>query len=190
MTLHDFSADVVPILTMLISLAGMIGLYLVWCQIKQTNSWNKINTQHTLLSDLPTEEQEKRFLEIYRGYKSSSDVTSKENAAEIYNDLDKHVCIKTVLNKYEHLCAAINAKTIDDDYAYSVHSARVIGIFKAFEQYIVLLRDKDKDLDIYLELEKVATLWLIRYHEEENKRQAQIQQFQAARGAASITRLM
>lgn len=183
MTLHEFSDDVIPMVQSFISLIGIVGLFLVWYQIKMTNAWNKVNTQHSLLGDLPTEEQERRFAEIYRKYKQSDDAISIQAAEEIYKILDEDTCIKYVLNKFEQLCAAINANTIDENYAYAVHAAKITAKFTLFENYVNYMRKINKDDEIYLELEKVATRWGARYKLEEMKRNNELLQLKAKRGA-------
>ncbi|WP_207204501.1 hypothetical protein [Nitrosomonas eutropha] len=64
MSLQEFSRDMVPLLQLVISLIGTAGLYLVWMQIRQTNIWNRANSQHTLLASLPDQNHEKSFWNI------------------------------------------------------------------------------------------------------------------------------
>ena len=135
MTLHDFSQDVVPILQFAASFLGIVGLGLVWHQIRLTNSWNRVNTQHALLSIMADENLEKRFWIVHDKYtKNSSGVLTEQTAEEIYSNIEDWTCVKTFLNKHEYFCAAVEASTIEDNYAYSVHAPRVILAFLKFEE--------------------------------------------------------
>ena len=93
MTLHDFSTNVIPVIQAAISFIGIMGLYFVWFQIKQTNAWNKINTQHALLSDLPSEDQERRCAEISKNKGDNNGIICQESAKNIYDNLNEKVCI-------------------------------------------------------------------------------------------------
>lgn len=175
MTLNSFSTDVVPILQLAVSLFGVVTIVLLWHQIRLTNLWNKVNTQHNLLFDLPSEDLEKRFICEFEALEKNDDGSITESAAsDIFSDIEKRVCVKTFLNKYEHICAAINSETIDDTYAYSVHSDRVNSAFFKMHNFIYLARAEANDVEIYIELQKVATRWRERYIANLEKRKQEI----------------
>ncbi|WP_299871700.1 DUF4760 domain-containing protein [uncultured Cocleimonas sp.] len=164
MTLQEFSKDIVPILQLLVSFVGVVGLVLLWYQIRLTHQWNKANSQHALLSNLPDEDHEKRFWKIIEDLDvEENGALTKESADKIYSNSDHWVCVKQFLNKFEQLCAAVNAQTIDDNYAYSVHSARITDTYHKFKNYIIYSREKAEDDEIYIELEVVASRWHERY---------------------------
>lgn len=183
MTLHEFSTDVIPVIQGVISFIGIIGLYFVWFQIKQTNAWNKINTQHALLSDLPSEDQERRFAEICKNNANNNGIISKEAAKIIFDNISEKGCIVSVLNKLEHICAAINAKSLDENYAYAVHSARIINFYNRLQLFIVYIREAQKSEDIYIKLQKVAARWSVRYEKESENRKRELQKLIESQGA-------
>lgn len=175
MTISTFSTEIVPILQLVVSALGVVTIILLWYQIRLTNIWNKANTQHQLLSELPSEDLENRFLcEFESLEKDRSGNITEAAAREIFIDINKKVCVKTFLNKYEHICAAINSKTIDDSYAYSVHSDQVNSAYFKMENFISLARTEANDIEIYIELQKVAMRWKEKYLNNFEERKQEI----------------
>lgn len=175
MTLTDFSRDVVPILQVLISFIGVGGVFLLWYQIRTTNKWNKANSQHSMLSNLPSQEIEICVWNIVdKLEKDDTGSITEKSAAKVYENIENWVKVKSFLNSFEHLCAAINAKSIDEDYSYSVHSARITDIYYKFQHYITFIRKLSNDDEIYIELQKVASRWHERYIDTKNKRKKQL----------------
>jgi hypothetical protein len=156
----QFTGTVVaPIVQAITSLSGVVGLFLVWQQIRISNAWNRANTQHALLSNLPSLELEERLWSIVETLPQEDRRILPSACPTIYGNVGHWVTIKTFLNKHEQLCAAINAGTIDDRYAYAMHGVKIVDAFLIFETYITFIREKSDDDTIYLELEKVATRW-------------------------------
>ncbi len=122
--------------------------------------------------------------------KNDQSVITERAAKEIFNDIDSPVCVKTFLNKYEHICAAINSKTVDDSYAYYVHCDRVNSAYFKMLEFILLAMKEADDVEIYLELQKVATLQRIRYLENLKGHMMEIdklnQQFANSNGANTL----
>lgn len=187
MTLQEFSRDIVPIVQLVLSSTAVGGLLLVWYQIRLTNTWNKANSQHMMLSDLPNEDQEMRFWSAYTKYaKSMNSPITNDQSQSVYLCNEDWMCFKTFLNKHEYLCVAINAKAIDEDYAFAMHSARVVHIFNKLEAYIKFTREKYDDSEIYLDLEKVATRWFARTIATEQLNKETIHRLQQQRGTKAI----
>ena len=175
MTLEIFSRDIVPIIQLLASFAGVGGLILLWYQIKLTNAWNKANSQHQMLSNLPSKEDEAFVWKLLEPLtKDESGSITEEAAQAIYSSIDNWVRVKAFLNSFEQLCAAINAGTIDENYAYSVHSARITDVYFRFKNYISYIRVVSNDDEIYIELQKVASRWHERYKATKEERDSQL----------------
>ena len=118
---------VAPVVQAITSVSGVIGLFLVWHQIRAGNAWNRANTQHALLANLPSLELEERVWSIVERLPRDGHRRLLPEACQfIYEDVHDWVAIKTFLNKHEQLCAAINAKTLDDRYAYDVHGVKIV----------------------------------------------------------------
>jgi hypothetical protein len=177
---------VAPIVQAITSLSGVVGLFLVWQQIRISNVWNRANTQHALLSNLPSLELEERLWKIVESLPQENRRLLPTACTIIYEDVSHWVTIKTFLNKHEQLCAAINTGTIDDRYAYDVHGVKIVDAFLIFEAYIEFIRAKSSDATIYLELEKVATHWSATASMEKEAVKAEQAQMKTRRGAKRI----
>lgn len=160
MTLQDFSRDVVPILQLVTGVAGLVGLVLVWRQIRQTDLWNRASAGHALLAELPDEEHDRRFLDACRKFAGGPDIPlSSAQCVQLFESVER-TCVTHYLNKHEYLCVAIEAGIVDDEYAYNMHSARVVHLWHVTEQYVYLLRTKFDDPEIYAALQKTVTRWM------------------------------
>ncbi|MGE3488293.1 MAG: DUF4760 domain-containing protein [Nitrospira sp.] len=177
-----------PIVQAIASLFGVLGVFLVWRQVReaarqveltrdqvnlsveqmrQQNVWNKIQTQHTLLSILPTPEVEREMLRVVQKYREKTSWQFPQIACEaLYTDLDDWLIAKSYISAYERWCAAISANLVDEDYAYSVHGVKIIDAHRMFKHYIDFIRTKSNDTTLYLELQKVATRWADRAKRE------------------------
>lgn len=187
MGLEEFATNVAPTIQAVTSIIGMAGIILVWHQIRISNDWNRANTQHVMLSNMPSQELEKELWSLVTRLPTDAECRLTAEAPPIiYSDPISWVCVRTFLNKHEQLCAAINAKTVNDRYAYDVHGARVTDTFRIFESYISYARHVSKDVTIYLELERVATIWSLRAIEEKAAIARELAKLTAARGANSI----
>lgn len=183
----QFLATVVaPIVQAATSIAGVVGLFLVWHQIRVTNAWNRATTQHTLLSNLPSLELEERVWKILEPLPKDEHWRLKPDACSIlYGNVSDWVVVKTYLNKHEQLCAAVCANAVNERYAYDVHGAKIIDTFFTFERYIEHIRSQARDATIYLELEKVATKWSAWSRAEKAAVEAQQVALKASRGTRS-----
>ena len=48
---------------------------------------------------------------------------------------------------------------IDDEYAYRIHTAKIIWLYKKFPALFKIVRELSKDNDIWIEMEKIAKEW-------------------------------
>ncbi len=182
--IHMIGTDIAPIVQAVTSFAGVIGLFLVWYQIKATNEWNRANAQHDLLSNLPSWELETRVWQILEPLERDEHWHLNEIACpKIYENISDWVAVKTYLNKHEELCAAIGSNAVSERYAYNMHGAKIADTFGTFENYIAYLRKKSGDSSIYLELEKVATKWKELAHQEQDDVRRKLEQMRDQRGA-------
>jgi hypothetical protein len=175
MNIQILGTVVAPLVQAITSLAGVIGLFLLWHQIKETNKWNRINNQHTMLSNLPSQDLTRQIWTLVEKLPRDSHWRlNTESAPIIYNNISDWVCVKIFLNKIEQLCAAINSTAVDAGYAYKVHGATVVDSFLTFETYIQYARQQSEDATLYLELERVATRWSSLAKAEDKKARAEL----------------
>lgn len=204
MTWSQIATEVAPIVQSVAALFGVVGLFLVWRQVKvaarqlelsreqinltveqmrQQNRWNKINTQHMLLSALPSTEAEREMWRIVEKYKDGESWTlPSEACSKLYDDIDAWLIVKNFVNCHERLCAAISANSLADDYAYSVHGAKIIDTHRIFQHYIDYTRKRKGNATIFLELEKVATRWAVRAQKEQDSIERELAQLRARTG--------
>jgi len=153
-------------------------------QMRQQNEWNRINAQHILLSALPSPAEERDLWKVIEEYVDKPSWQLPLSACDkLYDCLDDWVTIKNFINGHERLCAAISAHSLDEDYAYSVHGAKVMDTYRTFEHYIDYVRKKRRNASIYLELEKVASRWMDRAEQEQAAVMREQQKLRASRGA-------
>lgn len=150
----------IPIIQTFFGLIGSGSLVVVWISLKQTAKFNKVNTQHSLLSDLPSPELDKQFHAILEEVGLGlQDPITEDLVEDLLTDIEKYIIIKNYINKYEHICAAINLGFVDDEYAYRVHSARILWINSKFSTLIKKVREVNKDNDVWVEIERTAKKW-------------------------------
>jgi hypothetical protein len=163
MTLQEFSRDVVPIIQLIVTTAGLASLFLLWWQVRQTTMWNKLNSpasyantslllqlEHSLVNSLNAIRIDVRSL--------TRELTSPEVEA-IINDDNAYFAAKSYLTDLENLGAAVSIGAIDHDLAYAVHSSRLLRSYSIFSTFITRLREKFGDHEIYIEMEKTALKW-------------------------------
>lgn len=170
MTIETFSRDIVPIIQAGLALVGLISLFLLWWQIKQTNLWNKLTSKHNFL-DVPLSAQLERDLtkSCEKLQIHFDKVLTSEQCKSIRQDVDAYINAKAFLNDAENICAAVRIGSVDIDGAYAVHSARIIRMYDKFIEFIKMVREEYQDDEIYIEFEKTALEWKLRHSESSKK---------------------
>lgn len=80
-------------------------------------------------------------------------------------DPEKWKFVRSYLDAFEEFCGAVNAKLVDEDYAYSLQATRVIRNYTVFQQLI--LQYQQGAPTAYVELSKVAIRWGMRMNVNE-----------------------
>lgn len=175
MTLLEFATTWVPALELFVSVLALGSLLLVWWQIRQATTWNRLQTHHNLLSYLSGAELEEEVFRIIAqvGVDDQRRI-SRDACTRILETPTWFVPVKTFLNKFEHLCSAINVGAVDERYAFSVHAARVVQVFTTFESFIDVAREHRGIDEIYIELQRVAVKWLEKMAEAKIAREEEI----------------
>ena len=191
MTLTDFTRDYVPILQLIVLTFGLISLALLWWQIRRTTKWNKLQAHHDFFRDKPSANAEKQMLEVLDRLQIDRYVPlTAEQAEQLFDDTDASFAVKCWLNEFEDLCAAINAGTVDRDYAYALETQRVVRNYRLFEQLILRIRKILDTPGFFIELETVALQWERKQLDQKGERTALVVQLQsqleAARKASHI----
>jgi len=161
----------IPIIQASLGLLGLASLVFVWLSLKRTAKFNKVNTQHSLLSDLPSPELDEQFHTILEEVGLGlQDPITEDHAQDLLANIHKYIVIKNYINKYEHICAAINLGFVDDEYAYRVHSARILWINNKFSALIKKVREINKDNEVWAEIEKTSLKWVKSDYSEQGRK--------------------
>ena len=179
MTLQEFSRDVIPILQLCVSslgvavsFFGLVSIVLLYTQMRQTNQWNKLNSKYNWVDISVSSALERKLLDktmvigidLVAGH-----ILTDEDVQKITHDADANQAVKDYLTDIENLCSAVEIGAADGDLAYNVHSVRVAEAWLVFEKFIQDIRRRQKDDDIYRELQKVAAAWRLRKEREDRE---------------------
>lgn len=171
MGLEVFSRDVLPIITFLLTAAG---LYFIWKQMRiathtleQNSSWNKIHATYNYFDLAENSRIERDLYEAGEkiGVKFSSSL-SDEELGKLLADNYCFLYAKEFLNNFESLCAAYQIGALDKDLAFQMFSTRVVKEFTVLRPLINHLRTEFKDPAILIELQKTAIEWRKRLNQE------------------------
>lgn len=177
MTLEVFSRDIIPILQFIATFIGLIGIFLLWWQIRQTNIWNKLNSFKEFLDVSRTYELDKDLYEKLRAIEvDPNSYIREEDVQKILSNDSAHLAVKAFLNDTENLCSAIRIGAIDYEGAYAVHSARVIAIYERYKKFIDSVRKNHDDDEIYIELEKIALEWSKKHLRKVDKERQKVEE--------------
>jgi hypothetical protein len=168
-TLQDFSRDMVPIIAIGIGGLGLVSLVLLWRQMRSTNQWNKLQTQNGFinqdLDDLSRKLQESLKLHgiIYQKQRDAL----PDNLCQAIRDDDRAFFdVKTYLNTFENIAAAVRIGFVDSDFAYAIECGRLCAANRIFLPLIKQLRDYHDAPEICIELENVRAVWEARKLQE------------------------
>lgn len=142
------------------SVLGLLALLFLALQLRQTRIWNRLDTQHQLVSScLPGASQELDVWKLLDGKERVDGNLTQKAAKALYANVESWAPIKVCLSQFERFCAAVNAKAVDEDYAYSVCSHRVTDAYYIFQHFVSAARSVHKDSALYIDLQHVATRW-------------------------------
>jgi len=178
MTLQEFSRDVVPIAQLVLTLAGLVSLFLLWNQMRQTTLWNRLSCP---LNFIDTELSGRLEAELLRTTTAIGidltkiDCLTDEQSSGICSNPDARLAVKNYLTYLENVCAAVQVGAAEPDLAYHVHSVRVEEAWTVFKPFVTQLRKSQDDDDIYRELSKTAVQWSAREKKEREARRVQLE---------------
>lgn len=137
-------------------------------QLQRDHNWRCYAFYHQHFADNPAEPLRKavyklaqaedtKFIDCFaeRGRPMPDNVLNV-----IKGSSDEWDCVRPYLDGFETFCGAINAKLVDEDYAFSLQATRVIRNYTVFEPLID--EYKKATPSAYCEFYKVAYRWKIR----------------------------
>lgn len=162
MTLQEFARDIVPILSLVVSTLGLISLFLLWWQIRQTAVWNKLQSQYSF-RDSPTFAHRRRVVEATEAVGVDTFLRvaplEQDELERLWQDKNAYWAIFDYMNDLETACTALRLGSIDPEVAYAEYSSPVIRGFSLFRPWIEKVRRHYNDDELYYEIERVAHLW-------------------------------
>lgn len=160
MTLHEFSADVLPIINSIIAIIGLASVILLYRQMQFNYKWNKRMSHFTIQTWQHDELENEVVRNIQRlGIKMAlriSKLTDKE-VLKIINDEPAYLSLMSFLDRIEYYCTAINCGLIDFKFAYNMYGVKYVQLFKVYAPFILRIRSKHQENTIYIEFDKIAS---------------------------------
>jgi len=109
----------------------------------------------------------------------------------IKKDIDSQFTIRTYLNFFEEMCAAINSGVGNEKLAYAIASPAVIRAYNIFETFIDYIRQQYGDDEIFIEIEKTALKWKIKQLNDKSNREQKMLKLKSSlsnrKGTKNIT---
>ncbi len=178
MTLQEFSRDIVPIIQMGLMALALLSLLLVGWQIKQTTLWNKLRAEESYLR-LSDMDLQKAVLDAGKkigiDLKARTTPITEREAQKIWNDDDAYTALLTLLNSTETIAFAMNAGKVDMDVALEMHGMLISHLLRIYQPFIQKVRDRYQETHIFLEMEKIQTLWSAWLQQRESRLQKEKQ---------------
>ena len=156
----EFSRDIVPILSCL----GLFSIFLIWRQLRQTSTWNKLQAQYTFLSSASVE-FECNLLRTSKkagvDLKARKAPLTKEEIERLWQDDEAYMATIAFLNDIETVCTAVEVDMVDHDVAYAANSSRVVKGWAVYEPFISRFRGyyNDEAKELFCHFETIAKLW-------------------------------
>jgi len=131
--------------------------------------WSKASVQNEKLYEVPPIEIELAVARVLKtqGIKAHEPIPEPK-CAVIYDDPESRIPIMFYLNHSETVCVAISAGVVDTEFAYNLHSARIITIWQVWKPFYQLVRVHRQDEEIFWEMEK----WAGQFANEQKSRAA------------------
>ena len=177
--IQEFNSTYLPLVDFGLKVIGLTSLIFIWYQIRQARLWNKLKSEFNFLNLSKDAEFE---LAVQNAFKAlaipivgRSTALDAAEVTKVFADENARHAIKTFLNYFENMCAAINVGHADEDLAFAVHSAEVLRTYMLFQPVIAEIRAVYKDDELFVELEKTCLRWKAI---EETKRKEQQQAVQ------------
>lgn len=143
----------------------VIGIYLVYSNIKMQRNWNKKNKSFEYSFS-----EKEAFIKISRELDATFDFNhSMERKVDVSNILDElndetevvriKNNIQIALGRLEAMAIAIKHGVADEDICRDMLETRVIRIYPAFRDYVESVRDSRGNQKLYHNLEVLSERW-------------------------------
>jgi hypothetical protein len=180
--------EVTSIITTCVAVAGLVGLFLTWYNIRGVRLWNKLNSAFTFLpnpleletvegeldraigfwhNDTPLDDQTIRALmgdlrdDEYEKFRTKkSDGTPTETLLECRERMiSLGRKLKLYVNQIEMYCAGVNSGVVDNEVAFYIYNFKFQRHHDKLAQYIEYIRHRKGSKAIFFEFDSVVRKW-------------------------------
>lgn len=177
MTLHEFSADVLPIINSIIAIIGLASVILLYRQMQFNYKWNKRMSNFTIQTwqhDELENEVVRNVQEIGINMALRDVELTEEEVDKIIHNEKAYLSLMSFLDKIEYYCTAIKCGLVDDTFAYNMYGVKYIQLFKVYSPFIMHIRSHYKDDSIYVEFAKINDEFSEKRNKEAKERRKNI----------------
>lgn len=166
--------DCMDIALVAIGAFGLGSLALLWKQLRDTSSWNKLLSYHQFFASFPSENIHNNLRDTLKHHgqdnimRDKDAVLSADAAKAIYeqNAPDgSRWAVNCYLDEFEEFCAAIHCGLISEDYAYRIEGGRTIKNYLRFKQFIDIAQGINKRA--FTQFQTCALRWQERRRKED-----------------------
>jgi hypothetical protein len=180
--------EITSIVTACVGVAGLIGLYLTWYNIRGVRLWNTLNAAFTFLPDPLQLESVEGELDKAIGFWRNDSPLDMETVKALIGDLEDSKLesfrkkdangnsletlsecrermigigrkLKLYINQIEMYCAGINSGVVDNDLAFHIYFFKFKRHHNKLSNYTTYLRNKIGHKSIFEEFDRVVSTW-------------------------------
>jgi hypothetical protein len=147
----------------LFSFILLAGLLFGYRQIRDANSWNKINNAFNFFNFSGFSQQEKEFFDVLM--KLGIDLTtqteelSSKELQKLWNDPNAYKITQDYLNLLENFAFGIRIGALDEDCSFELNCARIVRIAFIFRPFIKKYQVSVGSAAFYNELYSLYHRW-------------------------------
>jgi len=158
---HWLATDVSPIVQAVAAVAGLMGLWFVYLQIRDSRTsaeaqhrWAKKEAAYALIDGVAFVALEKAAREECQklGIKFPSALT-REQAKNIRTAYDAYFAVKAVMVTLEKVALAYNQEYSEQAVIERTYGPSLVGYWHCLEEYVAELREQNAPHVVFLELE-------------------------------------
>ncbi|WP_160062931.1 DUF4760 domain-containing protein [Psychromonas sp. L1A2] len=185
--INSWITNNVDIISTAVSILSLLSLFLIYKQLKDTKTWNKLHFTYTFFPDSKEFEELEIFLDDRLNFwqrdsalsdlevkallgKENLNETEKNQLYEKFNkNINKDDCakelidagrkLKIYLNELEYYCAAVSSGVIDSESAKNIYSYKFKRAYEKALPWIEEVRKMKNETSIYIEITKILNNW-------------------------------
>lgn len=167
--LKNFNETYLPLINLVLSLAGLASVYLLYVQYKKDNAWKKLQSSYNFIGIGEEFELQERLYKVFNrlgvyGFPEVCRPFTKEEVDLIRKDMEATIVTNMFLNHLQNLCTALSFHLVEKEVFDSIHSNRICWWHTILTPYIEQRKIDYKNTRIWKEFNDLA---LACYHEND-----------------------